>query len=262
MRHMVKVFLALVKMNFSYNSHYRANAIMHFVVSFCWVAFYFWTVNIIFMFTDNLIGWNKNEVLLLVGLFRIIKSVVDVLVRVNFTRFFETIRFGDFDFYLAKPLNPLILSSFKIMVFPEISNFFVGLFFIVTVVGFKGLINPIFLFNLFFGVVFGSIAYYTFCFSLIPIAFYFQRLTAMNEMVNILSQTIRYPMNVYTRDIVIYEILTLPLAVVVYYPTKIILGKSSNYWLYAIEPIIVFLLFFVVYRWWTYSLRRYSSASS
>jgi len=262
MRHTARVFLALIKMNVSYNSHYRANAIAHFIVSFCWVAFYFWTVNIIFMYTDNLIGWSRNEVLFLVGLFRIVKSIVDVLSRVNFTRFFETIRYGDFDFYLSKPINPLILSSFKIMVFPEISNFCVGIFFIATVVGLKEFTNVAFLINLFFGVMFGSIAYYTLLFTIIPIAFYLQRLTALNEIVNLISQTIRYPLNIYTRDVFIYELLTLPLAIVVYYPTMIILGKTSNYWLYIIEPIAVFLMFLIVYRWWSFSIKHYSSASS
>lgn len=262
MLHLARVFLALVKMNFSYNSHYRANSLIHFMVSVFMVTFYFLTVNVIFMYTDNLLGWTKNEVLVLVGLFRIVKSIVDVFVRVNFTRFFETVRFGQFDFYLSKPINPLLLSSFKIIIFPEISDLFVGVFFIVYAVGLNHFFNPIFLMNMLFGIVFGSIAYYTILFALIPLAFYFHRLTAIGEIANVFSQVIRYPMNVYTRGVIFFDLMTLPLAVVVYFPAMIVLEKISDFRFYLIEMVIVILMFLVVFYWWNLSLKRYSSASS
>jgi ABC-type uncharacterized transport system permease subunit len=110
-------------------------------------------------------------------------------------------------------------------------------------------------------VLFGFIALYSLILIFACISFHTSRLTALSSFWDVVSKTLRFPLNVFTNGSRLAEMLIVPFAVVVTIPAQLLIHKQPTT-AYLSQMLICPVLFLLANYIWTTSLRRYSSASS
>lgn len=242
---------------------FRGNFIMLLFLDIFWVFFQIVVVQIYFQYTDSILGWGRGEVFLLVGFFRLVKGMVDVLVRRNLFNIPDyMVTKGNLDLVLTKPVNSAFLVSLRYQSFSDFGSFVGGL--LVVVYAFAtGVVTVSFLaiVQLFFFAAFASVAFYALLFMFTTLSFFVPRLTALRPYYDLLSNLLRYPSEIFTGGKFLNEAFLLPLIVITTLPIRILLGRASLA-LVGIEIIVVTILFIAAYKFWNFALKHYSSASS
>lgn len=218
---------------------------------------------VIFANTKELVGWNFYQVLFLYAFAKIIISINGGWTKVGLSRFAtQLIRRGDYDFYLVKPVDPMILTSISQ---PRIYNFIavlfeLGLCFYAVVVGQIqiGIVNFIwFLYLAFFGLI---LYYFLSVLTVVP-AFWLVRLWSLQDLMGRLNQVMRYPMGVFPPFIRAILMTVFPIVAIAYLPVYTLFYPPKIE--YIIYILLITLIFgFATSYFWHLGNKKYSSASS
>ena len=90
---------------------YRADFAIALLQTFIALATSIGTVSIVFAQTDTLGGWTRDELVALIGVFFIVRGLIDVVVKPSMERLMEGVRRGTLDFDLTKPADAQVLVS-------------------------------------------------------------------------------------------------------------------------------------------------------
>lgn len=241
---------------------FRSNFFISIAINFCWIFLQLWLIQIFFLYTDNLAGWSRAEVFFLVGLFRTSKGFFDIFFRQNLFDFPEQIVRGDLDGTLTKPVNSLFITSLRYHVVSEISSPICGVGILIYSLSLLHVSLTIDLVvKLLILLPLCLLTYYSIFALFVTLAFFITRLTAVKEFNEVVSQIVRFPMDVITKGNQTLEIIFLPLILFLTYPTKIILNKLPSQFLF-LDIFLTFLLLISVVKFWNFAIRHYSSASS
>mgnify|MGYP001615428366 CR=1 FL=1 len=218
---------------------------------------------VIFSNVEELAGWNFYQVLFLYAFAKVIISIHNGWVRVGLNRFAnELIRRGDYDFYLVKPVDPMILVSISQ---PRIYNFIAVLFelglCIYAIIAGQiqiGLVNFMwFLYLAFFGLV----LYYFLSVLTVAPAFWFVRLWSLQDLMSRLNQVMRYPVGVFPPFIRVILMAVFPIMAISYLPVYTLFYPPKIE--YIIYILLITLIFgFIASYVWHLGNKKYSSASS
>lgn len=219
--------------------------------------------NVIFANTSTLSGWNFYQVLFLYAFARIIISIHNGWAQGGLKQFAgEMIHHGGYDFYLTKPVNPMILVSISK---PKIYNFVAVLFEInlalyALIVGHIQINIINFLWFLLLGAA-GLVLYYFLSVLTVVPAFWFVRLWSLQDLMGRFNQVMRYPAGVFPPFIRFILMTIFPIIVISYFPAQTLFNQVK------IEYIIYILLLMIVFGFltnfiWQIGQKRYSSASS
>lgn len=258
----LNIFFQFAKNNLIREMEYKSNFILQIFISAGWVAMQIVIIEVYFQFTNNIAGWTKPEMFIFLGFFRIIKSFFDTFFRKNLFGVPDSISKGTMDLILTKPIDSLFMSSTRYHLFSEVSNLVLG--FVILSYGFYAMnMAPdiSIVITTFLMIVCGIAMYYSLFASFAIIAFFSTRLTAIHELSEILSQTLRFPMNVLTGKNRTAMALLLPFFFVATIPVEIIIQRINIYFIIA-ECIAAALSLIIVYKFWNVAIKRYSSASS
>ena len=241
---------------------FRSNFFLWFILQVVWVIIQAGMIGLYFNFTDNISGWTKPQVFLLIGLFRVIEGIYHVFFHMNLMNFPENISSGNLDFYLTRPVNSQFLVTTRYHSPDEIGTLFTGMGLVwYALIQLKYSLSVILLVKLLVLVAFGLLALYSVMLILSSLAFIFTRMTALFSIWVVVSKTLRVPINVLTRDSIIGNTLLLPLLIIVTIPSQIILTRSDIS-VFIIEIFSSIAMFILATKIFYLCLRRYSSASS
>lgn len=241
---------------------YRGSFLMATFMATVWVFLQVWIANVFFGFSDNILGWTKAEYLVMLGIVRIIKGFFDIFIRRNLFEFPEQITHGGLDYTLTRPVNSLFIMSLRYHVISEISTLITGtIILIYALIGVSYIPDLVSVTELFVLILCGLIAYYCVFLVFSTIAIFTTRLTAMSDVHEVVSQTMRYPTDIITQNNRWGEIFLGPFLIIATYPAKVFLHKAPGFSLF-LEIILVAVLSFFTIRFWNFALRHYSSASS
>ncbi len=256
------LFISLVNNNLTQFMEYRGNFFLSTSIAILWVLLQVWVINIYFNYTDNILGWTKVEVYLLIGLFRFSKGLFDMFLRKNLFELPDQIDQGTLDYNLTKPVNSLFLVSLRYHIISEVSTLILGGVILVYALGAINFqINLFSIAEVVCMLTVGLVAYYSIFTIFVTFAFFTTRLTAASSFQEVVSQIMRYPTDVFSRNNIFAGILLFPLLITYTLPAKILLGKVPFYYFF-VELAVVSLLFIITYRFWNFALKHYSSASS
>lgn len=236
-----------------------ANLASQFFEFFVFIIFF----NIIFSNTKEMGGWNFYQVLFLYSFARIITTIHTALAKSGTQSLSnELVRWGDFDFYLIKPADAMIMVSLsKPSIYKMLAVVFaLGLAIYAIVVGniHLGLFN-VFWFLILGG--FGLVLYYFLMILTVIPTFWFIRLWSLPEAMNRLSQFMRYPVGMFPGYVKIILLLIFPILAVSYIPARILFYPPE--FRYIIFMIFITVLFgFITKGLWYLGTRSYGSASS
>jgi len=239
---------------------YRLSVMTFQIIDILFAVLFF---DILFTNTKNLAGWSFYQVLFLYAFSKGVLALHSAWTRKGTESLStELIRTGEFDFYMTKPIDPMIVISISK---PRIFDF-IALFFDISLMvyalikgGFDlGVKNIIwFIFLSFFAVI---LYYFLKMLTIIP-AFWLVRLYSLRDIMHRLSQFMRYPAGVFPPFLKFALFVFFPVMAATYIPVRTLFYPPEfKYILYMILITVIF--GFITRFFWKLGERSYSSASS
>ena len=111
MTHYLKLWLASVRYSVVRTLMFRFDFLLWSAVELAWMAVNVLLIEVIYGHTDSIAGWNKYEMLLLVGTAMLLQRLLMGFFWTNLFEIGRNVRSGQFDFYLTQPGQPLFMVS-------------------------------------------------------------------------------------------------------------------------------------------------------
>ncbi len=112
MLHYVKLFTTLLKINVQQELAYRTDALVNLLVMLMWTGWELLSLSIIFSNAQTLGGWTLGQLIALLGVFRLISTLMFAIVWPNTEKFNQGMRDGSLDYTLLQPAPSLFLVTF------------------------------------------------------------------------------------------------------------------------------------------------------
>ncbi len=109
--HYLRVWLAGARYSMVRTMMFRFDTLMWALVEFFWMAVNLLLVGVIYSHTDDIAGWSKYQMMLLVGTAMLLQRLTMGLFWTNLFEMGRNIRTGHFDFFLCQPGNPIFMVS-------------------------------------------------------------------------------------------------------------------------------------------------------
>lgn len=257
----LKIWLKLTALAFSVDLSRRFTAA--FAITGKVIRFLFLLGFLFFLMarTKTLAGYDLHQVIFFFLTFNLIDILIQLFLR-GVYYFRGLIVSGDFDLVLVKPMNPLFRSLFqRTDVYDFLTLIVLIIYMIIFLAQGSLAITPL-----------GVILYLALIFSsfILGLAFHIGFLgigILTTEIENIvwiyrdLTSMGRVPIDVYREPLRTFLTVVIPVAVIITFPAKALMGLLSWQWVIFSFVISSFFLF-LSFRFWQYALKQYSSASS
>jgi ABC-2 type transport system permease protein len=257
-----KLLKTFLKINIQMSLAYRADTVLNILINLMWLGWELLSLSIIFSNTKTLGGWGPGELIALLGVFRLVNTLMVALIWPNTEKFNASVRDGSLDYTLLQPVNSMFLVSFARMTVWRVWDLVLAFVLIVVGIHMAGdSVTPLSLLNFGLLTVSGAIIIYSLWIVLIALTFWF---TKFDNNVTILQAFLdagRYPVTVYPAWLRIIVTFIIPIAVATTVPLQALRGDLSG------GQILMFLgvgiaSFLVASQVWKFGVRRYSGASS
>jgi ABC-2 type transport system permease protein len=258
-----KLLLSLWQFSFVEEMEYRSNFFANLLNTVASLGLALLTVQVFFMQTDEIGGWNVVQVMVLLGVFNALEGVVEMFLRPNIGRIVQHIRKGTFDLILTKPVDSQFYVSFRHIVFWPITDVILGLGLVlyggVYLMGIQLTFTSVFLFLLLFLSAVATL--YAIWMILMTISFWFVKVENLTFLFSSLFETARFPVSVYKGALRFLLTFVFPVAVLTTFPAAAFVGTlEAGDVLISLSVMTILLV--ISRRFWKKALRHYSSASS
>ena len=255
----IKIYWKIIKANTSLVLVYRFNLLTYVLATTSWAIFAVIAVLLYSGQVPTLVGWSRDELLTLTGVFAVVTGFSYTFFLVNFMDLPERINTGELDVLLTKPLDSQFLTTLFHFSHANISRFLIGISILVFIfqnrpIGWLTLAGFILL------LVSAVAILYSVWLLLVTLNFYTRRLdNVIGFLLELFDQTSRTPSDAFRVASSWAFNFLLPLFMVVSFPTKALWGKLSGE-MAAATVVTAIVLFVLSRKFWLYSLRYYSSA--
>lgn len=261
-KHLWHVWRANVRASLVREMEFRANFLLGLLRQILWLGVFILMIESMFAHTRSLAGWQKNEVLVILALSRLVEGIMNALFARNIGELPDSIRTGRFDYTLTKPLPSQFFTAFQRLAIHNLGNIVAGVILFVYALVSLGSPAvwsrlPLWLLFIFLGIV----IFYSLLILVASLAFFLERLEGIWAFMNIFSEPLTVPFDIFparTRIVLTY---LLPLAFIVFIPAQVITGRLA-WWHLPLAALIAFTFLSLANLAWRAGLRRYTSASS
>lgn len=258
----LRLLKALLRLNIQTSLAYRADAYINILLNIMWLGLQLFELSIIFNNTDALGGWRFSELIALLGVFRLINTLMITLVWPNTEKFNQSIRDGSMDYTILMPVNSMFLVTFSRITIWRFWDFLIAGALIMIGINMSGdTITPLQILTFSLLAISGLIIIYSLWIVLIALTFWFTKFDNNVTILQALMDAGRYPVSVYPVWLQIMVTYIVPIAVATTVPLQGLRGDLtlSRILIYAAVSVISFL---VASQVWKSGLKRYSGASS
>ena len=256
---LIKVF---IKVNLQMAMAYRADTLTNMFVNLMWLMWELLSLNIIFSNTESLAGWQMGDLLILLGVFRIVNMLMFIMIWPATEKFNTSIRDGSFDYVLLQPVPSLFVVSFSRLTIWRLWDLLLALGLII--VGFgqsAAAFSPVHL-AAFAALAFsGIVIIYSLWVVLIALTFWFTKFDNNVTILHALMDAGRYPVMVYPVWLQVIITFIIPIAVATTVPVQALQG-GLLLWQIAGYLLIGLAAFVAANLFWRFGVRKYSGASS
>jgi ABC-2 type transport system permease protein len=258
----LKLLSAFLKVNIQMSLAYRADTVVNILLNLMWLGWELLSLSIIFNNTDTIAGWGFGELIALLGVFRLVHTLMIALVWPNTEKFNQSIRDGSMDYTLLQPVNSMFLVTFSRITVWRAWDLILATVLIVIGINMSGdIVTPVNIFTFILLTISGTIIIYSLWIVLIALTFWFTKFDNNVTILQALLDAGRYPVTVYPVWLRIIVTFIVPIAVATTVPLQGLRGELN------LSRVIMFLAigivsFLVASRVWKAGLKRYSGASS
>lgn len=260
--HAFKLLSAFFKVNVQMAMAYRADTIVNILLNLMWLGWELLTLNIIFSNTQTLGGWGFGELIALLGVFRLVNTMMFALIWPNTEKFNQSIRDGSMDYTILQPVSSMFLVTFSRMNIWRAWDALLATALIVVGVNLAGdVATPLSVLHFILLTVSGTIVIYSLWIVLIAFTFYFTKFDNNVTILHALLDAGRYPVSVYPVWLRIIVTFLIPIAVATTIPLQALRQELNTLQVLMFAGIGV-ASFLVASQVWKRGLKRYSGASS
>ena len=258
----LKLLSAFLKVNVQMSLAYRADTVVNILLNLMWLGWELLSLSIIFNNTETIGGWGFGELIALLGVFRLVHTLMIALIWPNTEKFNQSIRDGSMDYTLLQPINSMFLVTFSRITVWRAWDLVLATILIVIGVNMSGAATtPLNILTFLLLTVSGAIVIYSLWIVLIALTFWFTKFDNNVTILQALLDAGRYPVTVYPVWLRILVTFIIPIAVATTVPLQGLRGELdiSRALMFIAIGIISFLIASQV---WKAGLKRYSGASS
>jgi len=258
----LKLLSAFLKVNIQMSLAYRADTVVNILLNLMWLGWELLSLNIIFNNTDTIGGWGFGELIALLGVFRLVNTLMIALIWPNTEKFNQSIRDGSMDYTLLQPINSMFLVTFSRITVWRIWDLVLAIVLILIGVNMSGdITTPLQILTFILLTVSGAIVIYSLWIVLISLTFWFTKFDNNVTILHALLDAGRYPVTVYPAWLRIIVTFVIPVAVATTVPLQGLRGDLD------IGRILMYMAigvasFLIASRVWKAGLKQYSGASS
>jgi ABC-2 type transport system permease protein len=260
--HALRLIVLHVRVVAMYEMQYRINFFLQLFQSLLATATGLIVIALVYGHVAELNGWNRSELLVVLGVFTVLGGLVQSVIKPNLVQFMEEIADGKLDFVLAKPADAQLLVSIRAVRFWPVVDVVVGA--VVVAVGASGLTplpSPVDMLGLVAGLVLAVVILYSFLLILATTAFWFVRVDSFIESFDGIYQAGRWPVGIYPGWLRIGLTLVVPVGFAVTVPAQAVTGQLG--WPALTGAVALAVVLSVIARLlWRVGVRHYDGASS
>lgn len=261
----IRLVWLFIKVSVQNLAAYRFDLVVRAFVSLMHLASELAVVWTIFSNTQSLRGWSWQQMLVMVGVFRMIAGGIRILIVPNMRKVLEEIMDGTLDFVLLKPVNSQFLISIREVVVWRIVDVIFGL--AIIVLGcIKCQADVSLCTAILFGVMLGAgfVIVYSLWLMITTTCFWFIRIQNIEMIFWNVFEAGRFPINIYPQGLQFTLTFIFPLAFITYYPAAAMTGDTGKMSAYTplLAVVLAAAMFFASCRLWAFGLQRYSGASA
>ncbi len=258
----VRLLRAFVKVNIQQDLAYRTDAAVNMLVNLMWLGWELLSLSILFHNTPALAGWGPGDMLALLGVFRLVNTLMAALIWPNTERFNAGVREGTLDYTLLQPVNSLFLVTFTRIIVWRIGDIVLAGILIVAGIQMAGATaSPAQVVGFLLLVVSGAVVLYSLWIVMIAFTFWFVKFDNNVTILQALVDAGRYPATAYPIWLRLIVTFVIPIAVATTVPLQALRGELAAWQVAGFLGLGVISLALAT-RVWKAGLRRYSGASA
>jgi ABC-2 type transport system permease protein len=260
--HAFKLISTFFKVNVQMALAYRADTLVNILLNLMWLGWELLTLNIIFSNTETLGGWGFGELIALLGVFRLVNTMMIALIWPNTEKFNQSIRDGSMDYTILQPVSSMFLVTFSRINVWRIWDILLASVLIVVGVNMAGdVATPFSIVSFVLLTISGTTVIYSLWIVLIALTFYFTKFDNNVTILQALLDSGRYPVSVYPVWLQIIVTFLIPIAVATTIPLQALRQELNT------PQILMFIgigiaSFIIASQIWKRGLKQYSGASS
>jgi ABC-2 type transport system permease protein len=257
-----RIWLAQIRYSTVREMMFKSNFILWVIVDLTWFGLHLSFVQFLYLQVDEIAGWTKWEMILLVTTNMLVQQIFQMLLMINLTKLPELIRTGKLDFFLAQPASAQFLVSTRNFEPGSVVNSLVsGIVCVIAIVelhmkfSWAGLL----MFPLL--VTLGVLIHYAMLMMLMSLAFWMTRAQGFINAYYNVFQIARLPREAFKGLTRFFFTWTVPLLLIANVPAETLLYGLNwkDLWHMGLVTAILLMLCTLVFQT---GLRRYGSASS
>jgi ABC-2 type transport system permease protein len=262
MRAGLRVALLHLRVGVMNELQYRANFVVQLVQSVVMAGTGLVALSLIFDHTNDLNGWSRPQLLVVMGVYTIVGGLIGFAVEPNMARVMAEVHLGTFDYVLTKPVDSQLLASLREFRLWRLTDVVVGA--AVMTWGLTGLDAPVSISDVAgfaLTLVAGMVMVYCVWLAVTAGAFWFVRMEMAHDLFTGMYRAGQYPVTVYPGWLRLILTYLVPIGFAVTVPSESLTGRLTlrRVAITAAFLVVVFVLTRLV---WRAGARRYSGASA
>lgn len=258
----LKLLSAFLKVNIQMSLAYRADTVVNILLNLMWLGWELLSLSIIFNNTETIAGWGFGELIALLGVFRLVHTLMIALIWPNTEKFNQSIRDGSMDYTLLQPINSMFLITFSRITVWRAWDLVLAIVLISVGINIGGdVVTASQILTFILLTVSGAVIIYSLWIVLISLTFWFTKFDNNVTILQALLDAGRYPVTVYPVWLQILVTFVIPIAVATTIPLQGLRGELTLLRVGMFFTIGV-ISFLVASRVWKAGLKQYSGASS
>lgn len=265
MLHYLRIWLASARYTIIRTMMFRGDFIVWALVELFWMTVNLLLISVIYRHTDSIAGWNKYEMMLLVGTSMLIQRFLMGFFWSSLFEMGRNVRSGYFDFFLAQPGNVMFMATTRKLDPDSLLNAVVAASVVVYAARQLGLDPSAGQIALYVAMLFcGLVIHYSILVLSISTVFWLTSAQGVEGTYFTLTEFSRLPREAFKGILTqVLFVWLLPVVVISNAPARTLLDRFEHDWRWIAGPFLFAALWFgiavfVFHR----GLRRYASASS
>jgi len=259
----LRVLRAFFKVNLQQELAYRADTVVNILLSIMWTIWELLGIAIIFSNTPEIGGWKAADLIALLGVFRLVHTLMAAIVWPNTEEFNKGIREGTLDYVFLLPVNTQAVVSLRRIIVWRVWDILLGIILIaIGLFGARDSLPTIPNILVFIALaISGAAIIYSVWIVMISLTFWLTKFDNNVTLMQALMDTGRYPSVIYPPWLRVIVTFIVPIAVATTVPLQALRGELTP--AQIVLALAVSVIAFVISRLvWRAGTRRYSGASA
>ena len=241
---------------------YRANFFIQVFQSLLSLGVGLAVLALVFSQTTTLNGWDRSQLLAVLGVQILIGGFIHTFVQPNMTHLLSDIREGKLDFALTKPEDGQLLVSVRdVRIWQAVDMISGTVVLVVAMFQLDHAIGVVDALAFLAAILIGGSMFYCFWMVVTTGAFWLVKMDEVVELFEGVFQSGRWPVGTYPRWLRLGLTFLIPIAFAVTVPAEALTSRLN--WRTLVFAFVLAIVFLAFTRWfWRRGLRRYSGASA